>query len=225
MNSGDILSRLNGAATEVRTLAIVWPLVWTFKLPAGATIVVAGAYRGNVMDLLAHAYPLHSRLIGFEPQGDALCEASHRLAKWPNVELHEYAIGVEDGVFPMGEYGAEYAGFQNLNPADSRTGSGGIGIGDMRDVVSVFRDLHLRQIDLLLLNMEGYEYKLVPYLVEHGYFVDGRIRRLVVQVHKDMPGNVGIESDLGMALDTIERTHKRVYDELPQWGLWQWSGA
>lgn len=216
----NMFNALAQATPEIQDLALVWPLVFLLKLPKGANIVVAGAYRGRVMELLATVYPEYGNIVGFEPQDDARAFALERLKKYKNVTIEPYGIGTTYGTFPMGEYGAEYAGFLNLDPAASRTSAKGHGQGQIKEASHTFRELGLNKIDFMLLNMEGYEFILIPHLLDNGWFERGAIERLAVQIHWGM----GHDNEYGDMIRRLERTHKRVFDEIPSWGYWQYSG-
>ena len=127
-------------------------------------------------------------------------------------EVLPFGLGISQGAFMMHQYGAEYATF--VAPPE-RPGGTDTGVGELRAAVGVFDDLGLDRIDVLVLNIEGYEWTLLPYLLDLGQFSSGRIRRLVLQTHAD-------ERDwqFGQIAREIEQTHKRVFDELPAWGLW-----
>ena len=207
------------APEDLQALAEEWPLLWLLKLPPQANVVVAGAYRGQVMHLLATAYPDIGRLVGFEPQESALIAAVMRLrgAK-PRVQVEPYGLGIEDGRFDMADDDSIFASF--LEGA-SRSSEAKHGNGELREATAAFESLGLDRIDLLLLNIEGYEWHLLPHLLRNNWFETGRIRRLALQVH----WGFGYDHTLVDITREIERTHKRVFDEIPSWGYWQWSGA
>jgi len=219
-----VYARVASAEPEIRDLARIWPLCFLFELPAQANIVVAGAYRGRVMALLALLYPDYVNLVGFEPQLAARAAAIERFnASGIRAMVQPFGLGESDGTFDMGEYGDEYAGFVNLDPQRARmVGHTEHATGELREAVRAFDDaVGPNKIDLLLLNIEGYEWILLPHLIRAGLFSSGRIRRLVLQVHWGM----GYDDRLAWIAAEIEKTHKRVYDAIPSWCLWQWSGV
>ncbi len=219
---------------DLRVLAAEWPLGFLFNLPPGANIVVAGAHEGKVMDLLARLYPDYWILAGFEPQVDALVRASARLQVLRavgvgqtdrGIRLFPYALGVHDGEFTMHDWGTREASFVTHRSGEARS-SGAVATGRMRAFEHAMVDAGMnapgiRWIDLLLLNIEGFEFTLLDHLLKMDWFSSGVIRRLAMQVHFGMEG----EELYAPSIERLERTHKRVFDELPQWGYWQWSGA
>lgn len=220
----NVYHRLVSASPEIQELADIWPCGFLFKLSPGANIIVAGAYRGRVMELLATLYPDYGRLIGFEPQDNALAVAAKRLDSLGlKHELYNYGIGTQDGTLPMYEYGAEFAGFVNSDPALART-EVAYGQGQIFEFSSVLSKINLSRIHLLLLNMEGYEFELLPHLVNSNLFYDGKIERLCMQVHW-LDQSQAVIQRFDASINHIQHTHKRVFDELPQWGFWEYSGV
>lgn len=208
------------APEDLRELAEEWPLLWLLKLPPGANVVVAGAYRGKVMALLATAYPEIGRLVGFEPQESALIAAVLRLrgAK-PRVQVEPYGLGIADGTFPMADDESIFASFLDGAP---RSKNPKHGEGRLREAGAALESIFgMERIDLMLLNIEGYEWHLLPHLLRNNWFSTGRIRRLALQVH----WGFGYDHTLADIAHELEHTHKRVFDEIPSWGYWQWSGA
>lgn len=214
-----IYSRIATADPDIHELAELWPLVTLLDLPDAANIVVAGAYEGRAMELLAVAYPNYGRLVGFDPQVDALIAAALRLRRYPNVTLEPYGLGIEDATLAMGEHGSHFAGFIPRDAENSRTAAAAAP-GDLREATLALTNAGLARIDLMLLNVEGYEFLLLPHLLRAGWFAHGAINRLALQLH----WGVGYDETFAGIAAELEITHKRVFDELPNWGYWAYSG-
>lgn len=213
-------ARLAEAPEEVRELASIWPLAFLFNLPPGARVMVAGAWEGRVMELLARVYPEIGSLEGYEPQHEAAERALRRLARAGiAATVHPYGLGVRPEVRAMGDAGTYFASFVNLDPSAARSLDGGAGEGELRNVLTVIgNDPDRLPVHLLVLNVEGYEFELLPYLLDLGAFRSGLIERLALQVHEGF-------GDFAPIAARLEESHKRVFDELPGWGFWEWSSA
>lgn len=161
---------------DVEELIARWPLIKDFQLPDNADVVVVGAYKGLAMEALAELYPT-SKISGFEPQSWAFEEANSRLVNYPNARVANIGLGVEDQLLDMGEWHTDAASFINTGPGSREQGTGYIGEADkcLRDIAQV------THIDLMIVNIEGYEYKLLPHLRSKGWF--NSIERLAVQWH------------------------------------------
>lgn len=141
--------------------ALDWPL-WP-----DSVVVEVGGYKGRWALQIAERYtPL---LYVFEPQPWAfqtLCEVLGEQA-----EVLPYALGVEDAHLPMGEWETDGCSFVSEREPS--------GMGRMREIAGAFHELEIDQVDLMLVNIEGYEYTLIPHMLDRGIHPD----RLMVQFH------------------------------------------
>lgn len=196
---------LTSMPDKLRILAKVWPMVFQFKLPPRAIVVVAGCHEGNVMELVNWVYPDYGRIVGFDIQKEACDVAKERFKYHDNIHVFNTGVGVDkEEAFYTG-IGVDATLMADDEPVGTRI--------DMQEACSLFDLLDLSHIDLLVLNMEGYEFKLVPHLVRKG-FMTASVDRLAMQVHPQH----GDCDDLinSMALPS----HRLIVDELPQWGYW-----
>lgn len=141
--------------------ALDWPL------GPESVVVEVGGYKGRWALQIAERYaPL---LYVFEPQPWAfqtLCEVLGERA-----EILPYALGTEDGTLPMGEWETNGCSFvSNQAP---------FGVGRMREIAGAFHELEIESVDLMLINIEGYEYTLIPHMLDRGIHP----KALMVQFH------------------------------------------
>lgn len=160
--------------------AIDWPLT------SQSTVVEAGGYCGRWALQIAERY--HPRLFVFEPQPwafnvcqTALGDAGHVL---------NYGLGDMSGMLAMRRWETDGASF--VRPE-------GQGSGMLREIGGAFKDLGIAHVDLMLMNIESYEYILLPHMLDLGILPD----RLLVQFH---PWNDAFD-EYGMAL---ARIHERL---------------
>jgi len=200
---------INTKVTEdIKELLDVWPMGWTFDLPPESTVVVAGSYKGRVLDLIDQVYS-PSGIYGFEPQKWAFDIANERTKDLSNIYNHNYAIGAKSGVFPMGEWETDACSFVNHVREQ--------GSGVMREIDTFFPSTF--QVDLAIFNMEGYEFDLLPYMIEKGMM--NHWKRFAVQFHHGF-GNDSKWTDL---FEKMTETHEIVIDNYPQWVYWRHYGA
>lgn len=191
---------------DIKELLGVWPMGWTFGLREHSVCVVAGAYKGRVIDLLYQVYRPR-RILGFDPQQWAIKTATERVGHLPEVELYPFAIGLTNGVFPMGETETDGCSFVNAGEGVRQPG-----FGEMQDIRNF--DFGPR-VDLAVFNMEGYEFDLLPYMISLGMMKTWD--RFAVQFHHGF-GNDGNYQSL---LKDMARTHEVVIDNAPQWVYWR----
>lgn len=142
--------------------AVDWPL------DQNSVVVEVGGYKGRWALQIAERY--QPRLYVFEPQGWA-AEVCREVLRGKRAQVFQLALGATSGRMLMGEWetdgcslvkdGAEY-------PAEM------VEIGD------TFRHLDITdRVSLMLVNIEGYEYTLIPHMLERGILP----QRLMVQFH------------------------------------------
>lgn len=197
------------APEDLKQLAVEWPLCFEFKLEGG-TVVVAGAYKGKVMDLLKRLYP-EARIIGFEPQDWAAEIARARmLGHHNNWGVFPYGLGVASGEVQMGEWGTDACSAVNLGLQAREHGT-----GHFVEYAEAMWDYP--HIDLMVLNMEGYEFPLLRHMLQIGAL--DNIDRLAVQWHTGLYH----EGTWEHMVDLISRINGKmglVYDHRPQWTYW-----
>lgn len=147
----------------------IWPIAKL--LSPRSTIIVAGAWKGLYLHYLSVRFP-DVKVIGFEPQKEAFTETQKRIDKFKlNAEVRNYGLGIADESLMIGQAGSD--GASMLSEQSPST------IAEVRDASPVLSDLGL--ISLFVMNMEGYEYILLPYLI--GRKLIRRIEALAVQFH------------------------------------------
>jgi FkbM family methyltransferase len=137
-----------------------------------SVVVDVGGYKGRWALQMEERY--QPRLYVFEPQpwAAAVCQAV--LGERANV--YPYALGVEDSQAPMGAW--ETDGCSLLR--GDHTGEP----VPIREMGAALRELGITQIDLLMMNCEGYEFLLIPHMLQERIFP----RRILVQFHLVNPG-------------------------------------
>lgn len=142
--------------------AIDWPL------NQESVVVEVGGYKGRWALQIAERY--NPRLYIFEPQPWAadVCRA----VLGERARVIGCALGVED----------DSAAIMSKWETDgcSLVDSGGAGaLVQVREIGGVFRALGIDHVDLMLMNIEGYEYTLLSYMLDQGILPC----RLMVQFH------------------------------------------
>lgn len=160
------------------------------------------------MDLLLTMYP-GIVVYGFDPQQWAIDRASARLSTSHELESYKlfgYGLGVEDAVLKMYDWETDAC---TVDEWDTHKPSE---LGIFRDYTTVMTKLLIPSVDLFVMNMEGFEFTLLPHLINEikaVYF----IKQLVVQWHlHDRP-----QSEMDNIIYQLSKTHKLQWDQRPQW--------
>lgn len=191
---------------ELEDLLKAWHIAYDFDLKRDDQVVVAGCYTGKVMELLLNMYP-GIFIDGYDMQGWALESARARLATFGSYRLHEYGLGVATQSVKLNEYHTDACSIY-------RHGSREPGIGELVEYTEALsrRNLDERQLDLLVLNMEGYEFPLLAHMLDTAELP----RKLAVQWHLNI--GAGNEDDMYALLDDLkEAGYFIVYNHVPQW--------
>lgn len=143
--------------------AIDWP-----ELNSDSVVWEIGSFKGRWALQMAQKY--NPRLYCFEPQSWA-CDVTRYVLQGYDAMVFNFALGTKTGTFPMGEFETDGCSFLR----DTRQTN----IGKMRNIATVKRELNVDKIDVCLINIEGYEYELIPYMIEQGILP----RYLMIQFH------------------------------------------
>lgn len=155
--------------------ALDWPI------DASSTVVEVGGYKGRWALQIAERYS--PRLFVFEPQPWAA--ATCRAVLGDRAAVVEAALGDAFKPTIMGAW--ETDGCSLTLPGEHQV--------VMVEAGAAFRNLKIGQPDLLMMNIEGYEYFLLPYLFSR----DIRPVRLVVQRHGTPEQDRALEDVLAQA--------------------------
>lgn len=147
------------------------PTLAGLDLPTGAVVVVIGAYKGDTVRFITAHHPT-AHIYAFEPQEWAYDEL---IATTVTKFAMNVALGDRDAEVELYEFGTDACSVLRL-PNSRRSGK-----GLMQDSHKVLVDmLGISKIDLLFVNIESYEYDLLPYL----FSLPIVINRVMVQWHR-----------------------------------------
>lgn len=196
---------------ELEALREEWSLSRILQLPPYPTIVLAGAYKGKLMQYFLEYVP-DSYVAGYEPQDWAYNEAAARLKPYFPISwlLSPLALGTSNkSDIPMGEWGTDACSFLT---SEREQGIAPLMV-DAAAELSQMYDI----VDLLVLNMEGYEFELLPHLLSS--FNMQHIKSLAVQFHLQY----STPSKYMHLLHQLDAMYpNRFMYNLPAWGYW-WS--
>lgn len=163
--------RMDELVAEVKASAADPVYVWDRKaldwpdLTPDSVVVEVGGYKGRWALQIAEHY--HPRLYVFEPQpwAFATCEA----VLGDQATVLPFGLGAISDMLPMGEWETDGASFVKH----------GEHYGLIREISRAFKDHTITTIDLMLMNIEGYEYTLLPHMLSKGILP----KRMMVQFH------------------------------------------
>jgi FkbM family methyltransferase len=176
-------------------------------LDSESVVIDAGAYIGEWSETISERYG--ATIHAFEPVPSASKRMQRRLADHPNVHVHKLGLGATNERVTMSVDG----------PGSSMYASKGV-FGstevEIRDVVEVFDELGLHEIDLLKVNIEGAEYDLFDRLAEAEWLP--HVRVLSVQFHEWHPNAYKRRRTVRR---NFRRNHEEVWNFPWVWELWR----
>jgi len=185
----------------------------TWDIRKGDDVVVIGGYQGATCMAILERYP-DCNLYTWEPQKVMYEVLRKRLEPWPDAHAYNYGLGIENGSFPMIKTGSDFCSFL-LAP-----GRVADAVCEMREFGEEMDRLDIEEIAWLHLNIESYEYLLLPHLIRTGWME--KIGQLVIAMHRrlDFDEEMPTLEDISLA---IERTH-RLWWQQRQFIAWSQPG-
>lgn len=203
--------------SDIRELIERWPLVKEFNLPEHSNVIVVGAYKGLAMAAIDELYQ-PDQVIGYDPQIWAANESLETLDHRGNCVVIPFALWAgpaPTGRIPMGEWHTDACSFVNVGPGSREQGFGSAMDANLALDILDFKN----KIDLMVMNIESYEYHLIPYLREKGWLK--KIDRLAVQWHLNFGGFT--EDNMNSEIDKLvsEDLYNLEIDERPAWAYFR----
>lgn len=191
---------------EVNALVRDWP-----QLNEDSVVFEIGAYKGQWACDIWDKY--HCHVYAFEPQEWACEILRDNVAKRHSVYPFNFALGNKSQILDMGEWGTDGCSFVNTGPSAREHGR-----GMMRDMREFLSKHQIDHIDLVLINIEGYEYDLLRYIITTG--IIHNIDALCIQWHTfaDPDGTI-----YHWIVDYLHRFFVRIHDrsQYPTIEVWE----
>lgn len=178
----------------------------SYPLGAHSVVLDCGAYQGDFARVAVERWGCH--VYAFEPVPSFAAALS-----LPNVSVLGYGIAGANARAPIAV----------LNDSSSRNKSATAAdpIADFRDVVEVFSELELGNVDLMKVNIEGDEYSLLDRMIDTGLIL--RVRFLQVQFHGQGADARGPDGHRAAIRAELEKTHRQQWVWEDGWPTWSWE--
>ncbi len=132
-------------------------------------IFVIGAYSGTIAGLLIEQMPYANHFL-FEPQDWAVTQLNQKFGHLVNVRILPFALGDRSGVLRMGLYQTDTCSFmRGPIPFKEIEGPGGWYDGEIVEFGEFMKREQLKNVYYASINIEAYEYVLLPYLSHIGW--------------------------------------------------------
>jgi len=166
-----------------------------------SVVVELGGYEGRWSKLIAEKY--HPKIFAFEPQ--VWAADKYRQLLGDGAQCFTYGLGTHAAVLPMGEYETDGCSFVKT----TRT----TGTGELREYHSALAALGISAIDLMLMNIEGYEFKLLPHIMPLP-----NVKWFMIQFHCDTMQEFDAYHEWRFV---IKKTHSLLWDYGKTLSAWE----
>jgi FkbM family methyltransferase len=164
-----------------------------FPLTEDSIVMEIGGYTGHWALEIAERF--NPRLFVFEPQRWAYEICKGNLVEYDQSKVFNFGLGTRSGKYQMHNVGTDGCSFVLGEDGGKPTAEGElVEIGHFMDTNG------LKEVDLCLMNIEGYEFALIPHMIQNGLL--DRIRWFMCQFHP-----FGMEADL---------TYRKLRDQISQ---------
>jgi FkbM family methyltransferase len=177
-----------------------WP-----ELDADSLIVDIGAYEGKLIKTLVEKYGC--KAYGFEPSPRAFKVMTARLQEHKRAILFPCAVGEKSETVCL--YDCERDGATLLEEREPHCNV------EMVSYEGLCKTIDLSHVDLMAINIEGYEHKLIPHMMDIGAMTT--IKHLMIQWH-------GMTTEILQAQRKLQariaETHEMIWN-LGAWEAWR----
>lgn len=199
---------------------------WLADYPANeqSVVFVIGAYSGTTAGLLLDVLP-QAKYHLFEPQDWAVAQLQERFGHLPNVRICAFALGDRIGTFPMALYTSNGCTFVEGSIEYSQEPQHWTN-GRMEEIARWCESAGIAEIHHASLNIEGYEYILLPHMARTGWL--SRCKTIGISWHGSqwntvVPGPFTWQGDPVAEYDEVQdilaRDHRLVL-EIDNWQSW-----
>lgn len=183
------------------TLALDWPLnenshVWEI-----------GGFEGRWAQQIWDKYHCHITI--FEPQGWAVSRMKKRFEGTDKIKIHPYGLWTEDTELLIGNYHTDGASVMRDDGREPKV------LGVFKDYKKVFAKNNYHLIDLVLMNIEGAEYTLIPEFIVSGNMET--IKNFFCQFHPFREGDLERQEK---TLESLIPSHNLLWNYFPTAVAW-----
>jgi FkbM family methyltransferase len=210
LRSGDIHGLWSAA--RHRAMVTKWysedadaTLRFNYPLTSESTVFDIGGCRGNFAREIVARYDPHVYV--FEPVPQFFEQLVPEFGANPKVKVCDYGLSEVDSISQMALAGE---GSTIYMTGEMQT------TVRLRDILTVVQELGIKRIDLIKINIEGGEYKLLRRMLETGLV--SICQDIQVQFHSFYPNSRRLRSEIRSAL---QETHFITYDYPFVWENWR----
>jgi FkbM family methyltransferase len=177
-----------------------------YDLKPDSVVFDVGGYKGDFAERISSLYGCYAYI--FEPSKEFYEICLNRFRGNDKIRCFNFGLSDVDGTFIL----SDDADGSSVKP-DNTNGQGTV--VRVRRFSDVIRELDVKKIDLIKINIEGGEYDLLPHIIEEGFV--GDIGNIQVQFHTFIKDAKPMRARINKML---ERTHKCDWCYVFVWENW-----
>ena len=178
------------------------------KLNQQSTVFDLGGYLGDFAYDINQKYSCKVYL--FEPHPKFFEKCYIRFKNNKNIHVFNYGIGYKDGMFYLSDR-LDDSSFENPNHIDNKSIR-----CEIRDFLRVIEDLDIQKIDLMKINIEGDEYKLLNHISKNEKIT--LTDQYQIQFHNFVED---AENKREKIISELKKTHRRTWCYEFVWENWE----
>lgn len=174
-----------------------------FNLKSDSIFFDVGGFEGSYTENIIKEYECNSYI--FEPHPVYFEYLKNKFLTFEKIKLFNYGLGGKNRIVYLTD---ESAGSKVSEKKTKYK-------VEIKDIVEVLRELNIKKIDLLKLNIEGSEYELLERLIESGEI--NKISKMKIQFHENIDN---YESRRFLIREKLKLTHKEIWSYYFVWERW-----
>lgn len=182
-------------------------LRFNYPLSKESVVFDVGGYKGEYSAQIIEKF--NSQVFIFEPERDAFQKLTKRFSGQENVRVFDFALSGVDGSFTL------FGDDDGASLLRRKSSQGKVQHCRSRAIDQVIREIGVKKIDLIKINIEGGEYDLLEAIISTGIIEN--ITFLQVQFHDFIPDALVLRADL---TNRMQATHKRQWCYDFVWESW-----
>lgn len=138
-----------------------------------SVVVDVGGYTGGWAYGIAKKY--NPYLFIFEPQ-EWCCDIIEEVLNRYKCRVFRFGLGTTSGTYPVYNFRTDGCSFEEVIAGEKRLSNNKL---QMVEIGNAFRQIPITRIDVMMVNIEGGEFELIPYMFTQGIFP----KQLMFQCH------------------------------------------
>jgi len=181
--------------------------LWSLPLITDDIVVEVGGFTGVFSQAIINRYQI--KLFVLEPIKKYYELLSAKFSERENIKILNYGLGKSG----YADFGLSDAGTGIFSKSDKKE------TVTLKSLEEFITDIGVSRIDILMINIEGGEYELLPQLLRSSYIE--RVRNLCIQFHLIKDSSIAEREDIRKNLN---KTHEEVFSYPFVWERWQLRG-